>query len=133
LISRALVLSEVADDSALKIDSRRIGPARVFERLWEALRRAHVRLLRLFSKLALERAVFLGRTPFAPRCIKDLVEERLSRIGAILFTRRNLVFTDTTSLYFEGAGGQTLDGYSKGHRPGQIYPRGGHRRLTGGL
>jgi hypothetical protein len=33
--SKALVLSAVADDSALKIASRRIGPALVFERLWE--------------------------------------------------------------------------------------------------
>ena len=31
----------------------------------------------------------------------------------------DLVFMDTTSLYFEGAGGQTLGqhGYSKDHRP----------------
>src|SRR5262245_22603576 len=36
------------------------------------------------------------------------------RAGAL-----NLVFMDTTSLYFEGAGGQTLGrhGYSKDHRP----------------
>jgi hypothetical protein len=30
-----LVLSAIADDSALKIASRRIVPALVFERLWE--------------------------------------------------------------------------------------------------
>ena len=36
-----------------------------------------------------------------------------------LLTRLDLVFMDTTSLYFEGAGGQTLGqhGYSKDHRP----------------
>jgi transposase len=36
-----------------------------------------------------------------------------------LFTRLDLVFMDTTSLYFEGSGGQTLGryGYSKDHRP----------------
>src|SRR5262249_42055339 len=36
-----------------------------------------------------------------------------------LFTKLDLVFMDTTSLYFEGAGGQTLGrhGYSKDHRP----------------
>src|SRR2546423_15574647 len=33
--SKAMVLSAVADDSATKIASRRIGPALVFERLWE--------------------------------------------------------------------------------------------------
>jgi hypothetical protein len=60
-----------------------------------------------------------GRTPFAPRCLKDVVEERLFAHRRELLTRLDLVFMDTTSLYFEGAGGQTLGqhGYSKDHRP----------------
>ena len=60
-----------------------------------------------------------GRTPFAPRCVKDVVEERLFAHRCDLLTRLDLVFMDTTSLYFEGAGGQTLGqrGYSKDHRP----------------
>jgi len=60
-----------------------------------------------------------GRTPFAPRCLKDVVEERLFDHRRDLLTRLDLVFMDTTSLYFEGAGGQTLGqhGYSKDHRP----------------
>ena len=60
-----------------------------------------------------------GRTPFAPRCTKDLIEERLFTHRRDLFTRLDLVFMDTTSLYFEGAGGQTLGrhGHSKDHRP----------------
>jgi len=60
-----------------------------------------------------------GRTPFAPRCTKDVVEERLFAHRRDLFTRLDLVFMDTTSLYFEGAGGQTLGrhGFSKDHRP----------------
>ena len=60
-----------------------------------------------------------GRTPFAPRCLKDVVEERLFAHRRDLLTRLDLVFMDTTSLYFEGAGGQTLGqhGYSKDHRP----------------
>jgi len=60
-----------------------------------------------------------GHTPFAPRCLKDAVEERLFAYRRDLFTRLDLVFMDTTSLYFEGAGGQTLGrhGYSKDHRP----------------
>jgi hypothetical protein len=60
-----------------------------------------------------------GRTPFAPRCVKDVVEERLFAYRRDLLTRLDLVFMDTTSLYFEGAGGQTLGqhGYSKDHRP----------------
>ena len=60
-----------------------------------------------------------ARTPFAPRCTKDLVEERLFTHRRDLFSRLDLVFMDTTSLYFEGAGGQTLGrhGHSKDHRP----------------
>ena len=60
-----------------------------------------------------------GRTPFAPRCLKDVMEDRLFAHRRDLFTRLDLVFMDTTSLYFEGAGGQTLGqhGYSKDHRP----------------
>jgi hypothetical protein len=171
--SKAMVLSAIADDSAMKIASRRIGPL-VFERLWEETGcRAVIAPLCGARKhgFALERAVFLtvlhrlfvsgsdraadrwredyriagvdgldlhhlyramawlgeelpakdqdGRTPFAPRCIKDLIEERLLAHRRDLFTRLDLVFMDTTSLYFEGAGGQTLGryGYSKDHRP----------------
>ena len=172
--AKAMMLSAAADDAAIKIAVRRIGPALVFERLWEetgcraviadlAGKRGH--------KFTLERAVFLtvlhrlfvsgsdraadrwradyaiagvegldlhhlyramawlgeqlseeeqdGRTPFSPRCLKDVVEERLFAHRRDLFTRLDLVFMDTTSLYFEGAGGQTLGqhGYSKDHRP----------------
>jgi hypothetical protein len=169
-----MVLAAVADDTTTKIASRRIGPALVFERLWEETGcRAVTDELAGARKhgFALERAVFLtvlhrlfvsgsdraadrwredyriagvdgldlhhlyramawlgeelpakdqdGRTPFAPRCIKDLVEERLFAHRRDLFTRLDLVFMDTTSLYFEGAGGKTLGqhGYSKDHRP----------------
>ncbi|MEJ2375483.1 MAG: IS1634 family transposase [Pseudolabrys sp.] len=60
-----------------------------------------------------------GHTPFAPRCLKDVVEERLFEKRRDLFSKLGLVFMDTTSLYFEGAGGQTLGrhSYSKDHRP----------------
>src|ERR1700704_98160 len=47
-----------------------------------------------------------GRTPFAPRCLKDVVEERLFERRRDLFTKLDLVFIDTTSLFFEGAGGK---------------------------
>src|SRR6202011_4818130 len=119
-------------DAGIKIAVRRIGPALLFERLWEETGCRAV-IAELASKrkhgFALERAVFLtvlhrlfvsgsdraadrwredyavagvegldlhhlyrsmpwlgeelpaeeqdGRTPFAPRCLKDLVEERL--------------------------------------------------------
>jgi hypothetical protein len=46
--------------------------------------------------------------PFAPRCLKDVVEERLFAHRRDLFTRLDLVFMDTTSLYFEGPVGRRL-------------------------
>jgi Transposase DDE domain len=59
-----------------------------------------------------------GRT-LAPRCIKDLVEERLFARRRNLFTDLSVVFMDTTSLYFEGHGGETIGerGHSKDYRP----------------
>ena len=58
-------------------------------------------------------------TPFPPRCMKDLVEERVFGQHRHLFTGLDLVFFDTTSIYFEGEGGATLGqfGHSKDHRP----------------
>jgi len=60
-----------------------------------------------------------GKTPFAPRCIKDLIEEGMFRVRRNLFTGVDVVFFDTTSIYFEGAGGETIGqfGHSKDHRP----------------
>jgi hypothetical protein len=58
-------------------------------------------------------------TPFSPRCIKDRIEEALYQRRRDLFTPVDVVFFDTTSLYFEGEGGETLGcyGHSKDHRP----------------
>ena len=71
--------------------------------------------------------VFLGdeiedqedKTPFSPRCTKDLIEEAMFDERRDLFTGLDLVFFDTTSIYFEGEGGESLGerGYSKDHRP----------------
>ena len=60
-----------------------------------------------------------GATPFAPRCIKDVFEEALFARRRDLFSELDLVFFDTTSIYFEGQGGQELGEYglSKDHRP----------------
>jgi hypothetical protein len=60
-----------------------------------------------------------GATPFAPRCVKDRVEEALFERRRDLFSTLDIVFFDTTSIYFEGAGGETLgqNGHSKDHRP----------------
>jgi Transposase DDE domain len=172
--AKAIVVDAVNDGAAITADVRRIGPALVFERLWEETGcRAVIEKLAGERKhgFSLERAVFLtvlhrlfaggsdraadrwredyqingvegldlhhlyramawlgeelpaseqdDRTPFAPRCLKDVVEERLFASRRDLFSKLDLVFMDTTSLYFEGAGGQTLGrrGYSKDHRP----------------
>jgi transposase len=58
-------------------------------------------------------------TPFAPRCTKDLVEEAMFCERRDLFTGLDLVFFDTTSIYFEGSGGESVGqrGKSKDHRP----------------
>lgn len=54
-----------------------------------------------------------------PRTTKDLVEEQLFQRRRDLFSALSVVFMDTTSLYFEGAGGESLGahGYSRDHRP----------------
>lgn len=60
-----------------------------------------------------------GATPFVPRCTKDLIEERVYEGRRNLFDDLSLVFFDTTSIYFEGEGGQEIGVYgnSKDHRP----------------
>jgi hypothetical protein len=172
--AKAMVVSALAEGDVVASSARRIGPALVFERLWEETGcRRVVEDLAGSRKhgFALERAVFLtvlhrlfsggsdraadrwredyridgaeeldlhhlyramawlgeelagdqqdGATPFAPRCQKDVLEEELFARRRDLFSRLDLVFMDTTSLYFEGAGGQTLGrrGFSKDHRP----------------
>ena len=55
----------------------------------------------------------VGATPFAPRCVKDLVEEGLFSSRRDLFSELELVFFDTTSIYFEGKGGESLGRYGK--------------------
>lgn len=59
-----------------------------------------------------------GATSFSPRCTKDLIEEALFASRRDMFTSLDLVFFDTTSIYFEGAGGETIGqrGHSKDHR-----------------
>jgi hypothetical protein len=70
---------------------------------------------------------FLGEEVSAPadpkaapvRCVKDQLEEALFERRRDLFTEVDLVFFDTTSLYFEGEGGESLGerGFNKDHRP----------------
>jgi Transposase DDE domain len=174
LAQSVLLISEHAQGRLPTISVRHIGPALVFQRLWEATGCRHVigQLLRgRRFEFPLERAVFLtvlhrlfdpgsdraaekwrddyeidgcddlqlhhlyramgwlgdelpkagqaDRTPFAPRCTKDLIEEALFARRRDLFAELRLVFFDTTSIYFEGEGGDTLGrrGHSKDHRP----------------
>lgn len=53
------------------------------------------------------------------RTTKDQIEEELFELRRDLFSEIDLVFFDTTSIYFEGKGGPKLGrhGYSKDHRP----------------
>ena len=170
-----MVLNAHRQGDAPSVRTTRIGPARVFGRLWEQLQIPQVieQLLagRRFTA-PIERIIFLtvlhrlftsgsdrscvttwkndheipgtenvalhqvyramgwlgealpedqqtGATPFAPRCRKDVFEESIFRLRRDLFSELELVFFDTTSIYFEGEGGAELGqyGHSKDHRP----------------
>lgn len=56
---------------------------------------------------------------FSPRCTKDIIEEKLYWRRRNLYTSLEVVFFDTTSIYFEGEGGYQLGrhGNSKDPRP----------------
>jgi transposase len=60
-----------------------------------------------------------GATAFVSRSVKDLIEEALFARRRSLFSGLDLVFFDTTSIYFEGQGGESIGQYgkSKDHRP----------------
>ena len=70
----------------------------------------------------LEESQQQGATPFVVRTTKDRVEEGLFARRQDLFSGLDLVFFDTTSIYFEGEGGQTIGwyGHSKDHRPDRL-------------
>ena len=55
----------------------------------------------------------------APRLRKDLIEEALFAQRRDLFSGLRWVFLDTTSIYFEGRGGESIGqrGYNKDHCP----------------
>jgi len=60
-----------------------------------------------------------GSTRLVPLCTKDRIEEGIFQRRRDLFTQLEVVFFDTTSIYFEGEGGEELGqyGHSKDHRP----------------
>ncbi|MGC9199890.1 MAG: IS1634 family transposase [Acidobacteriaceae bacterium] len=184
------VLGAHAEGDSIATRSARIGPALIFERLWQACSMDKVLTTLLADRhfeFSVERAIFLtvlnrlfapgsdraaekwkddyaiegvadlelhhlyramawlgevlpkdqqdGATPFAPRTNKDLIEEALFQRRRDLFTDLEIVFFDTTSIYFEGQGGKTIGqrGHSKDHRPdlkqmvvGMVLDRNGH-------
>ncbi|HVH83565.1 MAG TPA: IS1634 family transposase, partial [Steroidobacteraceae bacterium] len=170
LAQRSMVLAAVEGEAPPHAVCRRIGPALLFERLWQEIGcRAVLDELaaqRQFA-FAAERAVFLtvlhrlfvsgsdraaekwradyridgteelqlhhlyramawlgeelpqaqqqGSAKLVPRCTKDVIEEQLFARHRDLFAELSVVFMDTTSLSFEGQGGEALGrhGYSK--------------------
>jgi hypothetical protein len=174
LAQHALLLTAHRDGQLPALTTRRIGPALIFDRLWQ-LTGGHDVLTALLAdrrfEFAVERAVFLtvlhrlfapgsdraadqwradylidgtealqlhhlyramawlgeelspeqqrGSTRLVPLCTKDRIEEGLFQRRRDLFTQLQVVFFDTTSIYFEGDGGEELGqyGHSKDHRP----------------
>lgn len=172
---KLVVLDAHAKGLATETSTTCVGPALIFERLWQECGIHDVLLRELAQRrfdCAIERAIFLtvlhrlmapgsdraaerwkqdqaiagaeplqlqhlyramswlgapvppteqaGATPFAPRTRKDRIEETLFLTRRDLLDRSlSVVFFDTTSIYFEGAGGTQIGrrGHSKDHRP----------------
>jgi Transposase DDE domain len=142
LAQRSLVLSALDGEVPPGVACRRIGPALLFERLWQetgcravvnelAAPKWHadyridgseeLRLHHLYRAMA-----WLGEPlgeaaaeALAPRCVKDAIEEALFAYRRDLFGELSVAFLDTTSLSFEGQGGETIGrlGHSKDFRP----------------
>jgi hypothetical protein len=66
-----------------------------------------------------EMSIQWGNDAHSLRCRKDLIEEELFAANNDLFAEMEIVFFDTTTVYFEGQGGESLGqyGHSKDHRP----------------
>jgi len=75
-------------------------------------------LYRAMSWLGEETGGDAGATSLSPRTVKDGIEEALYRRRQDLFSQLNMVFFDTTSIYFHGEGGEKLGrrGHSKDKR-----------------
>src|SRR6516164_9303995 len=108
LSQRSMILSLIEDGGAPDVACRRIGELDLHH------------LYRAMAWLGeeLPETEQAART-LAPRCVKDLIEEELFARRRDLFSELSVVFMDTTTLYFEGRGGDTLGqrGHSKDHRP----------------
>ncbi|MBV8414189.1 MAG: IS1634 family transposase, partial [Verrucomicrobia bacterium] len=82
----------------------------------EALELHHLYRAMAFLGDAVEQ---LEKPTGAVRCNKDFIEESLFERRRDLFTEVELIFFDTTSLHFEGRGGESIGqrGHTKDHRP----------------
>lgn len=168
LSEKIMILSEHSRGKTQVVETQRVGPSMIFDRLWQETGCADA-IKSLLQKrkfeFPVERAIFaevlhrimspgsdragaywrkaygikgvedvrlhhsyramawLGEAiepgVLAPRCSKDQIEEELFRRRRDLFSSLELVFFDTTSVYFEGQGGADLGarGYSKDKRP----------------
>ena len=74
---------------------------------------------RAMSFLGEETCEQKNASPFTTRRTKDIIEEQLFLSRRDIFSSLEMVFFDTTSIYFEGEGGEKIGayGYSKDHRP----------------
>ncbi len=61
--------------------------------------------------------------PFVPRCTKDVIEEPFFARRRDLFSELEMVFFDTTSMYFEGEGGEPRAGAATAKIIGPISTR----------
>lgn len=133
------VLEELIDERKYKFDMERAVYLTVFNRIFapksdratEEWRKGYriedvegLELHHLYRAMAwlgeeLHKEQQGGATPFSPRCIKDVIEERVFEKRRDLFSELEIVFFDTTSLYFEGLGGESIgqNGHSKDKRP----------------
>src|SRR3954464_6642911 len=85
----------------------------------EALQLHHLYRAMAWLGEELRRDQQAGQTPLAPPCTKDRTAEGIFDRRRDLLTDLQLVFFDTTSIYFEGEGAQDIGqrGFSKDHRP----------------
>jgi hypothetical protein len=113
-----------ARGESVATSSARIGPALIFQRLWEACpvdRVLSVLLKDRRYEFPVERAIFLTvlHRLFAPGSDRAAEKWKDDYSAGTLFSGLDLVFFDTTSIYFHGEGGDTIGrrGHSKDHRP----------------
>src|SRR5919106_1545200 len=139
LAQRSMILSLLDQGGLPTLTTRRIGPPLAFERLWRETgcravvedlaaargfgfspeRACFLTVLHRLMVSGSDRAADAWRDDYRIEGTEGLALHHLYRTMAWLGAELPAVFLDTTSLYFEGAGGETLGqrGHSKDHRP----------------